>query len=144
MDIELRSTRSSSTTTRIKTKSLWNLSIKSSGTRSSSTTTRIKTTRSLKCFAMPFIRTRSSSTTTRIKTILLSAVERLLSVRDHLPLQQGLRLNITNYILISNIVRDHLPLQQGLRHKLTFGIECCDVSTRSSSTTTRIKTLVTL
>ena len=38
------------------------------------------------------------------------------SVRDHLPLQQGLRQHISVNETIVNRVRDHLPLQQGLRH----------------------------
>ena len=37
-------------------------------------------------------------------------------VRDHIPLQQGLRrLSCLEISLIAK-VRDHIPLQQGLRH----------------------------
>ena len=36
-------------------------------------------------------------------------------VRDHLPLQQGLRLMYRNSWIPEVLVRDHLPLQQGLR-----------------------------
>ena len=39
-------------------------------------------------------------------------------VRDHFPLQQGLRLLGSNFALfVGDIVRDHFPLQQGLRLK---------------------------
>ena len=37
------------------------------------------------------------------------------SVRDHRPLQQGLRLWMNKVILHPIPVRDHRPLQQGLR-----------------------------
>ena len=36
-------------------------------------------------------------------------------VRDHLPLQQGLRPSPRGKTMSSLFVRDHLPLQQGLR-----------------------------
>ena len=86
-------------------------------------------------------------------------------VRDHLPLQQGLRLtwgviattsltirtrpsSITTRIKTLHAllyehplrVRDHLPLQQGLRHNSIYLIDCSRASTRPSSITTRIKT----
>ena len=38
-----------------------------------------------------------------------------LPVRDHLPLQQGLRQDWSFSIWNTPVVRDHLPLQQGLR-----------------------------
>ena len=46
-----------------------------------------------------------------------------MNVRDHLPLQQGLRPVIEwNKTTIALCVRDHLPLQQGLRlsHDVTL------------------------
>ena len=39
-----------------------------------------------------------------------------MSVRDHIPLKQGLRLcAYSEYIHLFPVVRDHLPLKQGLR-----------------------------
>ena len=64
--------------------------------------------------------TRPSSITTRIKTLnsinSIPLIETDSTVRDHLPLQQGLRLTIP-VCLPEDLqpVRDHLPLQQGLR-----------------------------
>ena len=41
----------------------------------------------------------------------------LLSVRDHIPLEQGLRLSAASVLQCSRQrVRDHIPLEQGLRH----------------------------
>ena len=38
------------------------------------------------------------------------------SVRDHIPLEQGLRLNHLRYHSVKGLkVRDHIPLEQGLR-----------------------------
>ena len=37
-------------------------------------------------------------------------------VRDHIPLEQGLRLLRRSLRMPSHIVRDHIPLEQGLRH----------------------------
>ena len=37
-------------------------------------------------------------------------------VRDYIPLQQGLRLEICQFYIAPAIVRDYIPLQQGLRH----------------------------
>ena len=36
-------------------------------------------------------------------------------VRDHIPLQQGLRLKCIDLVNRCHNVRDHIPLQQGLR-----------------------------
>ena len=36
-------------------------------------------------------------------------------VRDHIPLEQGLRLWLANLKCHSRSVRDHIPLEQGLR-----------------------------
>ena len=92
--------------------------------RPSSTTTRIKTAFSVcKCF---FKWTpRPSSTTTRIKTLpCFTQVLEFVGLRDHLPLQQGLRLNITFLWYVLRRLRDHLPLQQGLRHLFMFPMDC--------------------
>ena len=37
-------------------------------------------------------------------------------VRDHIPLEQGLRLVRATQHLSLEYVRDHIPLEQGLRH----------------------------
>ena len=39
----------------------------------------------------------------------------LLQVRDHIPLEQGLRHDSTDPQREVDIVRDHIPLEQGLR-----------------------------
>ena len=36
-------------------------------------------------------------------------------VRDHIPLEQGLRPESGDYISTAVSVRDHIPLEQGLR-----------------------------
>ena len=36
-------------------------------------------------------------------------------VRDHIPLEQGLRLSVTIFDPFTGRVRDHIPLEQGLR-----------------------------
>ena len=36
-------------------------------------------------------------------------------VRDHIPLEQGLRLVVNFLVVPDNHVRDHIPLEQGLR-----------------------------
>ena len=36
-------------------------------------------------------------------------------VRDHIPLEQGLRPTATRANSAANAVRDHIPLEQGLR-----------------------------
>ena len=37
------------------------------------------------------------------------------SLREHLPLQQGLRPDKMQYCFVKQHLREHLPLQQGLR-----------------------------
>ena len=37
------------------------------------------------------------------------------SVRDHIPLEQGLRLHGAHSYAPKALVRDHIPLEQGLR-----------------------------
>ena len=37
------------------------------------------------------------------------------AVREHIPLEQGLRLDLPRILLSSLIVREHIPLEQGLR-----------------------------
>ena len=60
---------------------------------------------------------RPYSIRTRIKTLKSIGFEELHSaVRDHIPLEQGLRLLRRSLRMPSHIVRDHIPLEQGLRH----------------------------
>ncbi len=46
-----------------------------------------------------------------------STIEPSVSVRDHIPLKQGLRHISVEDRQISGEVRDHIPLKQGLRRK---------------------------
>ena len=40
----------------------------------------------------------------------------MIKVREHIPLEQGLRLNpVTGTTTIPGTVREHIPLEQGLR-----------------------------
>ena len=113
----MRCQRPSSITTRIKTvMPMMVVELLASCQRPSSITTRIKTQR----FLLPCHHhrcQRPSSITTRIKTPFCQQSPHTGCVRDHLPLQQGLRLSV--YMIEEcpvSCVRDHLPLQQGLRH----------------------------
>ena len=85
--------------------------------------------------------TRPLSTTTRIKTTQYSPLRLHLSqVRDHCPLQQGLRLQVTlSYRTRCSSTR---PLSTTTRIKtLQKSLPTCNrLSTRPLSTTTRIKT----
>ena len=62
-------------------------------------------------------------------------------VRDHIPLEQGLRLKLLKNKIRYACVRDHIPLEQGLRRseeRSNIRILC---SQRPYSIRTRIKTL---
>ena len=86
--------------------------------RASSIKTRIKT-RCLACGtrSTAFGPPRASSIKTRIKTLFKSFIASLRdSLREHLPLKQGLRLCLLfNRHNIVVKLREHLPLKQGLR-----------------------------
>ena len=43
-------------------------------------------------------------------------------LREHIPLQQGLRLTRRANCCIHSILREHIPLQQGLRHIALIGM----------------------
>ena len=43
-------------------------------------------------------------------------------VRDHIPLEQGLRLAMLSGMTDEQLVRDHIPLEQGLR-PLGYGLK---------------------
>ena len=61
-------------------------------------------------------RQRPYSIRTRIKTACAPCHARtLVCVRDHIPLEQGLRLNEAKLEYRPGFVRDHIPLEQGLR-----------------------------
>ena len=40
-----------------------------------------------------------------------------MSVRDHIPLEQGLRRSLRAKMPPRSVVRDHIPLEQGLRQQ---------------------------
>ena len=62
-------------------------------------------------------RQRPYSIRTRIKTNRADAeAGTALKVRDHIPLEQGLRLTAPHLAHGDILVRDHIPLEQGLRH----------------------------
>ena len=63
-------------------------------------------------------------------------------VLEHLPPQQGLRQSTSEvrYGFLSRVL-EHLPPQQGLRPVVLYMTFELTLSTRTSSTTTRIKTL---
>ena len=62
------------------------------------------------------------------------------ALREHLPLQQGLRPPICGRMDLNQILREHLPLQQGLRLPRCVVLGIVHSSQRASSFTTRIKT----
>ena len=70
---------------------------------------------------------RPYSIRTRIKTASILLRRSSIDVRDHIPLEQGLRLySFFIFVFLVN-VRDHIPLEQGLRRfvKLPFtGVSC--------------------
>ena len=113
--------------------------LRTHGTRPLSTTTRIKTGRH--CWMVHLtIRTRPLSTTTRIKTCLNSVnYSWNLKVRDHCPLQQGLRLLLQ---CLESSSKGTRPLSTTTRIKTNWLIvkRTLLTSTRPLSTTTRIKT----
>ena len=65
-------------------------------------------------------------------------------VRDHIPLEQGLRLNRTSDVKVSTSVRDHIPLEQGLRHFFFHLLSLTVSRQRPYSIRTRIKTRLSI
>ena len=59
---------------------------------------------------------RPYSIRTRIKTLRFPRQSNVLPVRDHIPLEQGLRPQEIASLTQNRRVRDHIPLEQGLRH----------------------------
>ncbi len=90
--------------------------------------------------AISLLCTRTSSTTTRIKTNHCLCFVLLFLVLEHLPPQQGLRPQPLMLLCHALGVLEHLPPQQGLRRQAAQGNHPIGKRTRTSSTTTRIKT----
>ena len=63
---------------------------------------------------------RPYSIRTRIKTRPVITPEDINRVRDHIPLEQGLRLIVRLGDVKALSVRDHIPLEQGLRLQAEF------------------------
>ena len=64
-----------------------------------------------------------------------------LTVRDHIPLEQGLRpASISLLVFMISSVRDHIPLEQGLRPTARRLSERTETGQRPYSIRTRIKT----
>ena len=78
--------------------------------------TRIKTVALSSHLSLRFCQ-RPYSIRTRIKTVHCDGgQQRRLDVRDHIPLEQGLRHIEVIHLHDCLPVRDHIPLEQGLRH----------------------------
>ena len=85
-----------------------------------STTRRIKT-HSYQATSSPNLGQRPYSTTRRIKTSGTQIPLWLTDlVRDHTPLQEGLRPLRIIILRYEDLVRDHTPLQEGLRRHVPF------------------------
>ena len=83
---------------------------------------------------------RPYSIRTRIKTLKRLIKNHYSYVRDHIPLEQGLRLAHKSDKSCDVVVRDHIPLEQGLRHH-SFGLrDERFAGQRPYSIRTRIKT----
>ncbi len=65
----------------------------------------------------------------------------MIMLREHIPLQQGLR-RLHSAPLLFNVIglREHIPLQQGLRPLLGSLVSAFLMAQRAYSITTRIKT----
>ena len=109
---------------------------------------------------------RPYSIRTRIKTIGCGVKEIVWKVRDHIPLEQGLRPCVCYFVapkvrqrpysirtriktspksaedVAENEVRDHIPLEQGLRPPVSCHLVGGDLGQRPYSIRTRIKTHV--
>ena len=86
-------------------------------------------------------RQRPYSIRTRIKTFTLQINwSENQGVRDHIPLEQGLRQTTTGRGSLSSAVRDHIPLEQGLRRAVLSQKVLRCLGQRPYSIRTRIKT----
>ena len=61
-------------------------------------------------------------------------------LREHIPLQQGLRQHLVDAVQVLELLREHIPLQQGLRLDSLYEILEIKRTQRAYSITTRIKT----
>ena len=61
-------------------------------------------------------------------------------VRDHIPLEQGLRPLRRHRHSYRHVVRDHIPLEQGLRQRSSAPLATAASGQRPYSIRTRIKT----
>ena len=86
------------------------------------------------------VRQRPYSIRTRIKTSRDFILTSILPVRDHIPLEQGLRHALRDLNREQNAVRDHIPLEQGLRLKAAVMSLPPQCRQRPYSIRTRIKT----
>ena len=68
----------------------------------------------------------------------------MLLVREHIPLEQGLRLSYPARWWSFIRVREHIPLEQGLRPFAAFGAASVACGQRAYSIRTRIKTHIPL
>ena len=102
--------------------------------------TRIKTRNTLIINTSP-IGQRPYSIRTRIKTSSHDEPHPKLLVRDHIPLEQGLRPCWQQPQIYAGYVRDHIPLEQGLRLLVSFMVIMQPAGQRPYSIRTRIKTV---
>ena len=83
---------------------------------------------------------RPYSIRTRIKTLSTLSGLSTTFVRDHIPLEQGLRLALLHSAATAAEVRDHIPLEQGLRPIRQITVYRSILCQRPYSIRTRIKT----
>ena len=102
--------------------------------------TRIKTRNTL-IINTSTIGQRPYSIRTRIKTSSHDEPHPKLLVRDHIPLEQGLRPCWQQPQIYAGYVRDHIPLEQGLRLLVSFMVIMQPAGQRPYSIRTRIKTV---
>ena len=53
-----------------------------------------------------------------------------MGVREHIPLEQGLRLDVIVEVRNDSFVREHIPLEQGLRPRVNFAARSAFVKVR--------------
>ena len=106
-----------------------------------STKTRIKTSRERHHNLDTAHSQRLYSTKTRIKTKARKAFKSaFFTLRDYIPLKQGLRQDAMCLWYNLGILRDYIPLKQGLRRPVKRHLDSGRAAQRLYSTKTRIKT----
>ena len=83
---------------------------------------------------------RAYSIRTRIKTQHTAAIGYFHNIREHIPLEQGLRHYSSGNTEITESIREHIPLEQGLRLIAPNAIVTILFNQRAYSIRTRIKT----